>query len=166
MFVFKSWSFIWGCFFPFNILNTALIQASMAYTASIINSLFYLLKETLNLVTSFLLSLEPFFVIFYLYFRIFLVPPFMIYLFFSWIFLVPCFLMFFSGFSTYFVFGVLQNHRPPITDLPTVPPLSYWPPTRQLTDPPTTNHRPLTHQLNWPPTLWLTELILTKAPLD
>ena len=42
-------------------LNTALIQAAMTYSAYKIRSLFYLLKEILNLVTSFLFFLVPLF---------------------------------------------------------------------------------------------------------
>ena len=63
--------------------NSALIQASTAYIANIIRSLFYLLMEILNLVTYFFLYSVALFVIFS-YFRIFLLPPFLIFYFFSW----------------------------------------------------------------------------------
>ena len=81
---FTKW-FYW--MIQFCITNVILIQGLMVYSANIIRSLFYLLKETLNYLSvfswyfffwfyEFLDFLVPHFLIFSLYFRMFLVHPF------------------------------------------------------------------------------------------
>ena len=81
-------------FFMLKQFNTALIQASMAYSTNITRSLFCLLKEILNLVISFFL---------------FLVPRFLYSACFPW---CPCSLLFYVllyvlGFPGTLIFGIL-----------------------------------------------------------
>ena len=94
-------------FFVLKQFNTAFIQAPMGYSANIITSLFYLLKQIFNLVTSFIF-LIPLFLIslclsrfsWYLFLGysfcfpgFFLAPCFLMFYFTSWVFWEPCFLI-------------------------------------------------------------------------
>ena len=68
-------------FFVFKKSDTVLIKASMAYCVNVIGALFYLLKKTLNLITTFLVFLR-FLILdilgFFLKFRILLVLLFIL----------------------------------------------------------------------------------------
>ena len=57
----------------FQILDTALIQASMAYCANVIGAFFYLFEKVINLITTFFLGISDnwFFYFFIFYFFIF-----------------------------------------------------------------------------------------------
>ena len=81
-------------FFKLKQSNTALIQTSMAYCTNIIGSLFYLLKEILDISIS-LFFLIPLFSIFFMDFRVVLIPPFLILSSHSRIFFEPPFLTLF-----------------------------------------------------------------------